>query len=557
MVICVNYPHLRRAAAQADGRLSEARLAQFKTAFTRMHPKLSERYSAQPVPDLDSTARAQALERIQSFVKIHGETLTRSVLEGSFNPFKVRADVLLADLLTDSGTSTTLPSQRDILEAWDATTPEVQTYAYARSPARRELNEAVAEVFGSRFILFPTLQGRAAEFLLLNALVASGLLSAKGEILSNKPFDTTKGHIQNAHLHVVSCTPLTTPQALERTETVFLGDIPLDVLETFFHEGKTQAVLITVTDNGGGGQPVSMENVKKVAGFARAHGLLVWIDACRIFENALLVQAFEKGFEKKTLVEIVQETLSFADVVTFSAKKMYAHSGGGILLNSNSPVWANADKLEAASTAIKELTTVTYGNGFDSYCGLTGRGMIEIVSGLLAATDAERIRGRIMQLSYASNALRAYKFPVVGGGHALYVAADQALPNVSLENCPAEYLQAIISAALGVRGCGLGSRLYGQWREGDGVWTLEQAPEMDSLRYAVPRETYSTELLVELSRAVGRAFSAGVFSRLHGGLQPVGFNTRGFYHFGSVYNALREADPKEFERAVREVRECI
>ncbi len=500
--------------------------------------------------EASSRQLSNARRRVREWLECCGPSMAYFIRRAASNPFNVPVELLLLDLLTDSGTSTTLPSQRALSAGWSCEVPDVHTFAYARSLARDQLNAVVRDVFGERFDFFLALQGRAAEFLLLDALTKTGVLPAGSVILANKPFDTTKGHVQESGNSVISCTPLTTPQAFEQAHTVFLGDIPMDVLKEKFDENseRANAVLLTLTDNGGGGQPVSMKNVKQAAAFAKAHGLLFWIDACRVFENALFIQLFEEGYQEKTLAEIVQEILSHADVATLSFKKMYAHTGGGILVNRQGRLLKG--KREEFGEVIKRTTTVLYGCGYDSYCGVTGAGMIEIISGLHVALDSNIIARRIAQSIEAYHSLRQHGFPVVGGAHALYVAADQALPNVALRDCPAEYLQAIVSAALGVRGCGLGNRLYGKWAKKRGGWVLETPAEMDSLRYAFPRETYSTALLTQTLSVLGVAFENGLFKRLHGGLKPEGFDTSGFYHFKAKYTP---SNPREFNRTAKEL----
>ncbi|VVC02202.1 Tryptophanase [uncultured archaeon] len=479
--------------------------------------------------------------------------MEETVKKAGCNPFNIDAQDVLLDLLTDSGTSRLAASQKRLKKAWEAAVPDHQNFAYAGLPARASLDAVVADIFGAQFYFQPTLQGRSSEFLLLKSMVDAGAIGKGDVILSNRPFDTTKGHINNVLIEVVACTKLTTPDVYANSADVFLGNMPFDTMKAEHGkaQGKAKAVLMTLTDNGGGGQPVSMENVRKAAEFANENGLLVWIDACRIFENAFYIKLFEKGYELKTLPEIVREILSYADVATLSFKKMYSHTGGAVFLNRESA--KIAPRIEAMKTSMQETSTVLYGMSYPKgYCGLNGDKMVEIISGIHLAIDPEVIGSRIAQVKKSGAVMAKYGAPVVPGAHADYLAADRWLPNVPLEKEPAEYLQAILLASLGIRGCGLGNRLYGKWEETKGAYKLKVPAEMDSMRLAIPRLAYSDAFLSQTLEIAARAYAEGVFSKASGGLSPANYNDRGFYHFGGCHQIRNEA---EFSGMVQEVRE--
>ena len=493
-------------------------------------------------------------------------------IKANFNPFGLKAKKCFVDLLTDSGTGTFTAEQRAFLMEWIEKVPSMWTNAYAGSVPREMFDMVMENVFGNfspayaddrlyeqmgekRFATHLALQGRAAEFLLLNALVSAELLLPGSVIFSNKPFDTTKGHIDASGNRVISCTPLTTPRVYETQESRFLGNLPLAVLRQRYSEnsGKAGAVLITVTDNGGGGQPVSMQNIREVAEFAKERGMLVWIDACRIFENAEMIKLYEPGYENKSLADIVKEMLSHADVVTMSFKKMYSDCGGAVLITKKSDIVGG--KLEEVRKTIMQRTTTNYGNGFDSYCGLTGEGMIKIISGIFTAMDPEVIGDRIVQVNSAYKTLKQYGVPVVGGGHALYFAADQILPKVPDACCPAETLQAIIHAAEAMRGCGLGNIVYGEYEKNDaGIYTLVGKPEMDSLRYAIPRLTYPDTVLNFMFNIIGKAYREGLLSDIENGMIAQNYVKDGFYHFSGKYMPVNEA---EFMKKIRALQEFV
>ena len=228
-----------------------------------------------------------------------------AIRNASYNPFAFDSTNVLIDLLTDSGTGRNYAFQDQILAEWGRAVPPINTFAYAKPESRRALDNVVQAVFGENFKFHVALQGRAAEFLLLNALVQNGVIGGS-TVLANRPFDTTKGHICASGNSVVSCTPMATPEKYANRETVFLGDIPVEILLSKDFE----VALITVTDNGGAGQPVSMKNVREASEAAHSRGKLVWIDACRIFENAMFIKLYEPGYEGKSLVEITKEMLS-------------------------------------------------------------------------------------------------------------------------------------------------------------------------------------------------------------------------------------------------------
>ena len=491
---------------------------------------------------LDLSLQSDSTAPVAKWVKEHGAYSEALVRSASLNPFGFPAEFTSFDLLTDSGTSRKTPSQQELREKWGEVCSDVNHYAYARSPARHVLDLTVSELFGDPFKFHLTLQGRASEFLLLGALGKTGVLPAGSTIVSNTPFDTTKGHIMAAGNHVKSCTPATMPEEYASGKEVFLGNLPLEKLKAEFEQNPegVKAVLLTMTNNGGGGQPVSMENIRAISEFARENGLLIWFDTCRIFENAAYIKAYEPGYSGKSLQEIAREIMSYCDVATISFKKIYAHNGGGIFLNKNSPfLGAN---LEEVSQEISKITTVVYGNGFESYSGTTADTMIEAVSGLLYACSADNIGARIAQVHRSYLELVKYGVPVTGGGHALYIAADQMFPNLKKSDHPAEFLQALNQMAFGVRGCGLGYIVYGF------------DASMDSLRYAFPREVYSQNDLAGVFSLIGKAYDEGIYRRASTGVLASNYVEDGFYHFHGKYALMNDA---EFVRMANELRELV
>ncbi|MFA6072605.1 MAG: beta-eliminating lyase-related protein [Candidatus Woesearchaeota archaeon] len=462
--------------------------------------------------------------------------------EISCNPFQVKASFFDVDLLTDSGTSTLRTEQKEFKQWYAENVKSIECFSYARLTPREHLNSAIDYIFGENFDFYPTLQGRASEKLLLEALMGAKILKENDVIVSNRPFDTTKGHIGNQNVAVKALTKMADPDSFLSAESPFMGNIDELILGEYSAE-KYAAALVTMTDNGGGGQPVSMKNYKFITEKVHNEGKFLWLDACRIFENALFIKAFEKGYEQKGLKEIVYEIADVADVITISFKKIYSHSGGGILINKNSSILTAKDRM-SMDGIIKRSTTVNYGNGFNSYSGLTGEGMVEIMSGLMMGLNEKVVADRIAQVGFIGAYLREkFNLPVVSGGHALYVAADKVLPNVPLENCPAEYLNAMLMAGLKTRGCGLGLILYGGREENEGEVKFTTPLSMDSLRLAIPRDVYSNNEILSVLNVLGEAFKIGKFKSIKGGLKPRNYVGDGFYHFGGEYDVV---DKNEF-----------
>ena len=317
------------------------------------------------------------------------------------NPFSVPADHFKLDLLTDSGTGRLTDEQIKLSDKYKKLVPSIENFSYARCTPREHLEQVFAKCFGDQFNYYPALQGRAAERMLLNAFLENKCLKPGDKIVSNRPFDTTKGHIMNLQLNVSSLTPLSSPEGYYNSDSVFMGNIDQSLFDIKAHD----LFLMTMTDNGGGGQPVSMENFKLLAERTHAEGKLVWVDGCRIYENALFIKAFEKGYENKSLNTIVKEILSLCDAATMSFKKMYAHCGGGILINKDSKI-LNEKTLKGIDFTIKRMTTTDYGNGYRSYSGLTGEGMIEMMTGLMCVVDEAICGQRIAQVGHVGNYLR-------------------------------------------------------------------------------------------------------------------------------------------------------
>ena len=466
----------------------------------------------------------------------------------NFNPFALPASYFKLDLLTDSGTSNLTKQQIQFKKRYYENVPNIEIFSYACSTPRKDITEVMKTCFGEQFNFFPALQGRAAEKLLLSAMLHNKVLPHGSNILANRPFDTTKGHILAHGLTVKELTPLASPHTFQSTDTPFMGDLDFAKFE---NETKFECLLMTMTDNGGGGQPVSLKNLKLLSDQTHQQGKIVWVDGCRIYENACFVKALDPAYSTKSLNDIVKECVDLADVVTVSFKKMYSHSGGGIFINNNSKI-LTPEQIRGMQIFIQSMTTADYGNGYDSYSGLTGDGLIEIMSGMLLCLNEKIVARRILDVCTVGATLsNNFDLPILAGGHALYLAADQVLPNLKVKYCPAEYLNAILMKSLRIRGCGLGNLVYGGRHVDDsGSVSYSNQLSMDSLRLAVPREVYDKDEILAALSVLGEAYQSGLFEHVSGGLTPLDYVDNGFYHFGGKYLLNNE---EEFNSVVRQI----
>lgn len=474
------------------------------------------------------------------------KTMIEALLLKTGCPFNAEAINVLVNLLTDSGTSQLTPRQEAFKKQWQSLVADEYTVAYNRPATRDPLDFVFQTMLGEQFDFYLTPQCRGAEFVGLKSLLANGVIEAEDWVLTNHPFDTTKGHILLALLNIAICGENITPERYEKDPDGFHGNINMEKLAENYEKsgGRSKIILATVTDNADGGQPVSMENLRKVSEFARPRGLLVWLDSCRIFENAMLIKLHEPGYQDKTVHEIAKEMASYADFGTISFKKIYSHEGGGFFVNRNSELLAG--KIEAMGRSLQEYITIYFGCGFKSYSGKSGMAMVEMMSGLFEAVDPEILMKRIGQVKGAYKAVHRHSNSWLPGAHALYAAADKILYNVPRENCRAETFQMVNFAALGMLGCALGDRLNGKWEKDGQLWTLKVPASADWMRYAFPRERYIGAKLA-LIEIVGIAEKEGVYSQIKDGFEALDFNPFGFWHFGSRFKAI---SPAEIQKAI-------
>ena len=384
--------------------------------------------------------------------------------EAHYNPFLLHSKHVIIDLLTDSGTSAMSSEQ------WAGIMRGDESYAGAGSWER--LESEIQDLTGYKYIL-PTHQGRAAERILY------GYLGGKGKLfISNTHFDTTRANIEFSGAEAID---LPTQKALDHESTHhFKGDMDTHALEVAiktYGAANISAVILTVTNNSGGGQPVSMKNAEKVAEICKKHKILYVIDCCRIAENSYFIKHYEKGYSKMTYREIAQKMFSLADGAVMSAKKDALVNMGGFLALKN-------EKLANACTNLLIIT-----EGFATYGGLSGRDMEAIAIGLREVFDPGYLHYRITSTTYLGEHIKAKGVPILYpvGGHAVYVDAGALYPHIPAHEYPGQALVCELYKKGGIRAVEIGSVMFGKY---DDKGKLIPAP-IELVRLAIPRRVYT------------------------------------------------------------------
>jgi len=402
---------------------------------------------------------------------------TEALARAGYNPFLLRASEVMIDLLTDSGTGAMSSRQ------WGAMIASDESYAGAESFYRFE--RAVKDITGFRHVI-PTHQGRSAEHILF------GATTGKGDVVPNNThFDTTRANVehQGAEARDLVIAEGRQPATLHP----FKGNIDLDALrrtiDTVGPDGIPM-IMVTVTNNSGGGQPVSMANIREASGIARSYGLPFVIDACRFAENSWFIRTREEGYGDRAPIDIAREMFSYADGATMSAKKDgMANIGGFLALND--------DDLASRCRTMLILT-----EGFPTYGGLAGYDLEAIALGLYEALDPDYLRYRIRSIEYLGEKMIAAGIPIVRptGGHAIYIDARAMLPHIPPSMYPAWSFNNGLYLLGGVRGVEIGGVMFGMGPDG-----TEHEAAMDLVRLAFPRRVYTqshVDYLAEVILAV-------------------------------------------------------
>lgn len=395
-----------------------------------------------------------------------------------YNVFQLKADEVFIDLLTDSGTNAMSDRQ------WAAMMMGDESYAGARS--WYHLKDTITRLTGFDFVI-PTHQGRAAENVLFSALVKEGDI-----VPGNSHFDTTKGHIESRKAVALDCTVDDAKNT--QLEVPFKGNVDPVKLEKALQENgdKINFIIVTVTNNTAGGQPVSMENLRAVRALADKYGKRVIFDSARFAENAYFIKTREKGYENRTIKEIVKEMFSLADGMTMSAKKDAVVNMGGFIATRHED-WFEAAKRFAIPF-----------EGYLTYGGMNGRDMEALAVGLDENTEFDNLHTRIHQVEFLASLLDEYGIPYQrpAGGHAIFLDADMILTNVPKEEFPAQTLTIELYREAGIRGCEIGYILADR----DPITRENRFNGLDLLRLAIPRRVYTDNHMRVIAAAIKNVY---------------------------------------------------
>jgi tryptophanase len=387
------------------------------------------------------------------------------ILEKAFyNPFLIRSKDVLIDLLTDSGTSAMSSNQWAGIMQGDE--------SYAGSPSFYRFEKTIRELTGMPIVI-PTHQGRAAEKILFSVMGG-----AEKYIVSNTLFDTTRANIECSGATGIDL--LCEEGKYPSIPAPFKGNMDVEALESFIDEKGASVIslcMLTITNNSGGGQPVSMQNIREVKAICEKNGIPLFIDACRFAENAYFIKSREKGYENRSIESIAAEMFSFADGCTMSAKKdAFANIGGFIAMYD-----------ESLALKCRNLLIIT--EGFPTYGGLAGRDLEAIAIGLTEVMDENYLAYRIRSIEYLTNKLVEAGVPVMqpAGGHAVYLDAKAFLPQIPVDQYPGQVLACALYLEGGIRSVEIGSLMFGKY---DNCGELVPAA-MELVRLAIPRRVYT------------------------------------------------------------------
>jgi tryptophanase len=423
-------------------------------------------------------AESWKIKMIEPIHKSTREQREQWLKEAHYNVFQLRADQVYIDLLTDSGTGAMSDRQWSELMLGDE--------SYAGASSFYKFEAMVQRIFGFKHVI-PTHQGRAAENVLFSYLVKPGMV-----VPGNAHFDTTKGHIESRKAQAID---VTIDEAHDtQLEIPFKGNVSLEKLEKVLKENKGNVpfMVLTITNNTVGGQPVSMENIKATCKLCHQYGVPVVMDSARFAENAYFIKTREKGYADKTIKEIVREMYEDVDAATMSCKKDAIVNMGGFIA-TNRDDWYEGAKLYCIPF-----------EGYITYGGLNGRDLNAIAQGLDENTEFDMLQTRIHQVQYLASLLDEYGIPYQrpAGGHAIFVDGDKVLDQVPKEEFPAQTLTCELYLEAGIRACEIGYMLADR----DPVTRENRFGGLDLVRLCIPRRVYTDNHMKVVAAALKNVF---------------------------------------------------
>ena len=423
-------------------------------------------------------AESYKIKMVEPLRKSTREEREQWIKEADYNLFQLKSDQVYIDCLTDSGTGAMSDRQWAAMMMGDE--------SYAGSASFFQLKETITKITGFEYVI-PTHQGRAAENVLFSHLVKAGAI-----VPGNSHFDTTKGHIESRKAFAVDCT---VDEAKDtQLEVPFKGNVDPKKLEKVLAENAELVpfIIVTVTNNTAGGQPVSMQNLREVRAIADKYGKRVIFDSARFVENAYFIRTREEGYADKSIKEICKEMFSYADGMTMSSKKDGLVNMGGFIATRHEDWYEGAKRF-----------CIPF-EGFLTYGGMNGRDMAALAVGLDENTELETIETRIKQVQYLAAKLDEYGIPYQRpvGGHAIFVDADRVLDQIPKEEFPAQTLAIELYIEAGVRGCEIGYILADR----DPVTRENRFGGLDLLRLCIARRVYTNNHMDVIAAALKNVY---------------------------------------------------
>lgn len=425
-------------------------------------------------------AESYKIKMVETIKKSTREEREQWIKDAKYNLFNLKSEQVFVDLLTDSGTGAMSDKQWSELMLGDE--------SYAGASSYYKMKTAIKDILGFDYFL-PTHQGRAAENVLFSVLVKEGMV-----VPGNSHFDTTKGHIEFRKASAIDCT---IDEAFDTTaHHDFKGNVDLNKLEKVLSSyplEKIPMIIMTVTNNSAGGQPVSMQNLRDVYAMSRKYGVRVVFDSARFAENAYFIKQREVGYADKSIKEIVKEMFSYADAMTMSSKKDAIVNMGGFI------GFKDEDLFKQAS-----VFGIIF-EGYITYGGMSGRDMNALAQGLDEGTEFDTLDSRIKQVAFLGQRLKDFGVPSQEpfGGHAIFVDVKRFLPHLPKEEFPAQTLAIELYLEAGIRAVEIGAILADR----DPITRENRYPELELLRMAIPRRTYTNNHMEYVAVALGNVYA--------------------------------------------------